>query len=254
MRVDINSDVGESFGNYQLGMDDEIIKLVSSVNIACGWHAGDPNVMAETVKKAVEYNVAIGCHPGFPDLMGFGRRSMQVSPYELKNYVKYQIGALKAFVDAEGYALAHVKAHGAMYNMAAKDESLANAIAEAVYEVDSNLVLMGLSGSKLIECGKAKGLQTASEAFADRAYQDDGSLVPRSQPGAVIHDTDKAIKQVIEMVKNKRVRTITGKVIEINAESICVHGDNPKALELVTSIRKRLAIEKIDIKQITDKE
>ena len=253
MRVDINSDLGESFGNYQLGMDDEIIKLVSSVNIACGWHAGDPNVMARTVKKAIENKVAIGCHPGFPDLMGFGRRSMQVAPHELKNYVKYQIGALRAFVDAEGGRLQHVKPHGAMYNMAAKDELMAKAIAEAVYEVDSNLVLMGLSGSKLIECSKLKGLQTASEVFADRAYQNDGTLVPRSHEGAVIHDSEKAIEQVVEMVKHKRVRTITGKVIEINAESICVHGDNPKALEFVTEIRKRLTMENIDIKAIVDK-
>ncbi len=248
----MNSDLGESFGNYEIGMDDDIIKLVSSVNIACGWHGGDPNVMAKTVKKAVENNVAIGCHPGFPDLMGFGRRQMQISPYELKNYVKYQIGALKAFVDSEGSSLQHVKPHGAMYNMAAKDESMAKAIAEAVYEVDPKLVLMGLSGSKLIECAKAKGLKTASEVFADRAYQDDGSLVPRSQPGAVIHDSETAINQVLEMVKNKRVRTITGKVIEINAESICVHGDNPKALEFVTSIRKRLTIENVAVKAVNE--
>jgi len=252
MRVDINSDLGESFGNYQLGMDDEIIKLVSSVNIACGWHAGDPNVMAMTVKKAMENKVAIGCHPGFPDLIGFGRRVMKVDPCELKNYVKYQIGALRAFVDADGGRLQHVKPHGAMYNMAAKDEAMARAIAEAVCEVDANLVLMGLSGSKLIECAKAKGLKTASEVFADRAYQDDGTLVPRSQQGAVIHDSDKAIEQVVEMVKNKRVRTITGKIIEINAESICVHGDNPKALEFVVKIRKRLAKEDIEIKPIID--
>jgi len=248
----MNSDLGESFGNYKIGMDDEIIKLVSSVNIACGWHAGDANVMAKTVKKAVENNVAIGCHPGFPDLMGFGRRQMQISAFELKNYVKYQIGALKAFLDSEGSMLQHVKPHGAMYNMAAKDEIMAKAIAEAVYEVDSKLVLMGLSGSKLIECAKAKGLKTASEVFADRAYQDDGTLVPRSQTGAVIHDSETAINQVLEMVKYKRVRTITGKVIDINAESICVHGDNPKALEFVTSIRKRLILEGVEIKPIIE--
>lgn len=247
MRIDLNSDLGESFGNYKVGMDDEIIKLVSSVNIACGWHAGDPNVMARTVKKAIENNVAIGCHPGFPDLMGFGRRKMEVDPYDLKNYVKYQIGALRAFVDAEGGVIQHVKPHGAMYNMAAKDESLANAIAEAIYEVDPKIILLGLSGSEMILRAKAKGLQTANEVFADRAYQSDGTLVPRSQEGAVIHDTNKAIDQVMQMVKQGTVRAITGEIIKINAESICVHGDNVKALEFVNSIRKELIAEKIDI-------
>lgn len=250
MRIDLNSDLGESFGNYKIGMDDEIIKLVSSVNIACGWHAGDPNVMDITVKKAIEHNVAIGCHPGFPDLMGFGRRTMNVTPYELKNYVKYQIGALRAFVDAAGGVLQHVKPHGAMYNMAAKDESLANAIAEAIYEVDSNLVLLGLSGSKMIGSAKMKGLHTANEVFADRAYQIDGTLVPRSQEGAIIHDPEKAVEQVLQMVKHKSVKTITGEIIDIHAESICVHGDNEKALEFVETIRKRFATEMIDIASI----
>lgn len=250
MFVDLNSDLGESFGNYQIGMDDEILKRVSSVNIACGWHAGDANVMAKTVKKALENQVAIGCHPGFPDLMGFGRRTMQVLPEELKNYVKYQIGALKAFVDAEGGVLQHVKPHGAMYNMAAKDEVLANAIAEAIYEVDSSLVLMGLAGSRMIECGREKGLQTASEVFADRAYQVDGTLVPRSQVGAVIHDSNKAIEQVLQMVKMNSVIAITGEVIPLNAESICVHGDNIKALEFVDAIRRQLTEEQIEIRAI----
>ncbi len=247
MRIDLNSDLGESFGNYKIGMDDEILKFVSSVNIACGWHAGDPSVMAETVRKAIEYNVAIGCHPGFPDLMGFGRRNMAVSAYDLKNYVKYQLGALKAFVDSEGGVIQHVKPHGAMYNMAAKDPILANAIAEAIYEVDPKLIFMGLSGSKMISCAKEKGLQTASEVFADRAYKVDGTLVPRSQAGAVIHNTEKAVEQVMQMIKYQTVTAITGETIKINAESICVHGDNLKALEFVASIRKRLIAENIDI-------
>lgn len=252
MKIDLNSDLGESFGNYQVCMDDEIIKLVSSVNIACGWHAGDPNVMASTVKKAIENNVGIGCHPGYPDLMGFGRRNMAVSPYDLKNYVKYQIGALKAFVDAEGGVLQHVKPHGAMYNMAAKDAALANAIAEAIYEVDSNLIFMGLSGSQMIESAKAFGLKTVSEVFADRTYQADGMLLPRSQEGAVIHDSKIAIEQVMQMVKYKSVKTITGEVIDIDAESICVHGDNVKALEFVKLIRKQLSEEMIEIKAFNE--
>ncbi len=247
MRIDLNSDLGESFGNYKIGMDDEIIKLVSSVNIACGWHAGDANVMAETVKKAVANNVAIGCHPGFPDLMGFGRRVMQVSPKELKNYVKYQVGALNAFVVAEGGRLQHVKPHGAMYNMAAKDKALADAIAEAIVEVDSELILMGLSGSQLLTSAKEKGLQTASEVFADRAYQNDGTLVPRSIEGAVIHDKDIAVAQVIQMIKEGTVTSMTGEVVPLTAESICVHGDNKKALEFVEMIHQRLEDENICI-------
>ncbi len=252
MRIDLNSDLGESFGNYTIGMDAEVISRVSSVNIACGWHAGDANVMASTVKMAVEKGVGIGCHPGFPDLMGFGRRIMQVSETELKNYVKYQIGALKAFVDSEGGVLQHVKPHGAMYNMAAKDEKMAHAIARAVYEVDKNLILMGLSGSKMLTCAEEIGLRTASEVFADRAYQKDGTLVPRSQPGAVLHDTQAAISQVLEMIKSGTAKAVSGETINIKAESICVHGDNVKALEFVDAIRKRLQSEGIDIKPLIE--
>lgn len=248
MRIDLNSDLGESYGNYSIGMDEAVIERVTSVNIACGWHAGDPNVMAKTVRMAVKNGVAIGCHPGFPDLLGFGRREMKVTENELKNYVKYQIGALKVFVDFEGGRIQHVKPHGAMYNMAAKDKKMADAIAQAVYEVDPNIVLMGLSGSQMLQSAKAIGLKTASEVFADRAYQNDGSLVPRSQPGAVIHDTDLAIDQVVQMVKEKTVTAITGEPVSIEVESICVHGDNEKALDFIDAIRKRLEAEVIDIK------
>lgn len=240
MLIDLNSDLGESFGNYTIGRDEEIIELVSSVNIACGWHGGDANVMADTVKQAIKKNVAIGCHPGFPDLMGFGRRAMQVSPKELKNYIKYQIGALDAFVRSEGGRMQHVKPHGAMYNMAAKDKAMADAIAEAVFEVDSELILMGLSGSQLLESAKTIGLKTASEVFADRAYQNDGSLVPRSQEGALIHDGEKAVKQVLQMIEKGTVTSLSGQEIPLVAESICVHGDNEKALAFVRLIRQRL--------------
>ncbi len=250
MKIDLNSDLGESFGNYEIGKDDEIIKLVSSVNIACGWHAGDANVMAKTVKSAIKNNVAIGCHPGFPDLMGFGRRGMQVSPDELKNYVKYQIGALNAFVVSEGGKLQHVKPHGAMYNMAAKDKVLADAIAEAIVEVDSSLVLMGLSGSQLLKSAKDKGLKTASEVFADRAYQKDASLVPRSVEGAVIHDKNKAVSQVIQMITEGTVTAITGEVVPLHAESICVHGDSEQALAFIELIHERLEKENINIRAL----
>lgn len=250
MRIDLNSDLGESFGSYRIGRDEDIIQRVSSVNVACGWHAGDPTIMSQTVRMALENGVAIGCHPGFPDLMGFGRRNMQVSPEDLKNYVKYQIGALKAFVDSEGGALQHVKPHGAMYNMAAKDKVMADAIAQAVYEVDSRLILMGLSGSCMLKSAEELGLRTASEVFADRAYQKDGTLVPRNQEGAVLHDADLAVRQVIQMVKHGSVTALTGETVDLRAESICVHGDNDKALEFVDTIRKRLIEEGITIKAL----
>lgn len=248
MKIDINSDLGESYGSYTIGMDDELLGLISSANIACGWHAGDANVMAKTVKRALGNGVAIGCHPGFPDLLGFGRREINVTPMELKNYVKYQIGALKAFVDSEGGRLQHVKPHGAMYNMAAKDEKLAIAIAEAVYEINPEIKLMGLSGSKMISSAEKIGLATISEVFADRAYQSDGNLVPRSQAGAVIHDTEIALNQVMQMVRNQSVISISGETVSIKVDSICVHGDNMQAIEFVTAIRKRLISEGIIIK------
>lgn len=251
-KVDLNSDLGESFGSYKIGMDEEIIKYVSSVNVACGYHAGDPLVMAKTVKAAKEAGIAVGAHPGYPDLMGFGRRNMVCSPAEVKAYVMYQMGALQAFTKAAGIPLQHVKPHGALYNMAAKDEKLAMAIAEGIAEVDSSVILMGLAGSKMLEAGKKCGLRVASEVFADRAYQADGSLVPRSQPGAVIHDTDEAIARTIRMVKEGKVTAITGEEVEIAADSICVHGDNPSALAFVEAIRAKLIEEGVTIAPISE--
>lgn len=251
-KVDLNSDLGESFGSYKIGMDEEIIKYVSSVNVACGYHAGDPLVMAKTVKAAKEAGIAVGAHPGYPDLVGFGRRNMVCSPAEVKAYVMYQMGALQAFTKAAGIPLQHVKPHGALYNMAAKDEKLAMAIAEGIAEVDSTVILMGLAGSKMLEAGKKCGLRVASEVFADRAYQADGSLVPRSQPGAVIHDTDEAIARTIRMVKEGKVTAITGEEVEIAADSICVHGDNPSALAFVEAIRAKLIEEGVTIAPISE--
>ena len=226
--VDLNSDLGESFGNYTIGMDEEILKYVSSANVACGWHAGDAVVMEKTVAMAGEFNTAVGAHPGFPDLVGFGRRNMAVTPEEAKAYVKYQLGA--------------------MYNMAAVDEKLALAMCEAVYEVDKDIIFMGLAGSKMITAAEKIGLRAASEVFADRAYNDDGTLVSRKLPGAVIKDKDLAISRVIRMVKEGKVESINGKDIAIKADSICVHGDNPKALEFVKNIRQALEKEQIEIK------
>lgn len=247
MKIDLNCDLGESFGNYKIGMDEEVIKFISSANIACGFHASDPLVMAKTVELAKENRVKVGAHPGFPDLVGFGRRNMNVSSAELKTMVQYQIGALNAFCIAKGVKMNHVKPHGAMYNMAAKDVNLATSIAEGIAEVDSSLILLGLSGSPLISAAKQVGLKTAAEVFADRAYEEDGSLVARTKPGAVITNEEEVIERVIGMIKFGCVKAITGKEIPIQPDSICVHGDNPKALNFVKMIRERLLQENIKI-------
>ena len=250
LKVDLNSDLGESFGTYTMGMDSEVLKYISSANIACGWHAGDSMVMEKTVKLAKESNVKIGAHPGYLDLVAFGRRNVAVTPEELKTYVKYQIGALLAFAKAEGLTLQHVKPHGAMYNMAGKGYSLALAIAEGIKEVDDQLIFMALANSEMIKAGKDIGLKVCNEVFADRAYNDDGSLVARSLPGSMIHDEELAIKRVVRMVKEGKVTTINGTDIEINAESICIHGDNPDALIFAKKIKETLEKEGVKIKSL----
>ena len=248
--VDLNSDIGESFGAYTLGMDSEVLKHVTSANIACGWHAGDPLVMEKTVAMALKNGVEIGAHPGFPDLMGFGRREMKISPAEAKAYITYQVGALAAFAAAAGTKLQHVKAHGAFYNMAAIDENLAKAIVEAVRSVDKDLLLVGLARGCLIKAGEAAGLRVVNEVFADRAYNNDGTLVARGTPGAMIEDADLAVERVVGMIKENRVETITGEKIAIQADSICVHGDSPKALEFVRKIRMGLQKENITVQSM----
>jgi UPF0271 protein len=249
-RVDLNCDMGESFGAYKLGRDEEILPLVTSANIACGFHAGDPVTMRKTVKMALECGVAIGAHPGFPDLMGFGRRKMEVKPDEAFALVVYQVGALYGFVKAEGGKMRHVKPHGALYNMAAKDTSIARAIAEAVYKVDPELVLFGLSGSELVKMGEAIGLKTAHEVFADRTYQADGTLTPRTEPDALIEDSDLVARQVIRMVKEGKVRTRQGTDILIRADTVCIHGDGPHALLFARRIRQRLAEAKVAVQPV----
>lgn len=247
IQIDLNCDLGESFGNYKCGLDEEVIPHISSANIACGFHASDPLVMAKTVALAKKFGVQAGAHPGYPDLVGFGRRNLAASPAEIKAMIMYQIGALKAFCTANGILLQHVKPHGAMYNMAGKDEALANAICEGIAEVDSGLILLGLSGSKMQTAAEKTGLKFAREVFADRAYEEDGSLVARSKPGAVITDEEKSIAQVISMVRDGKVTTITGKEIEVEANSICVHGDGVKAVEFVKRINEALSAENIKI-------
>jgi UPF0271 protein len=246
-KVDLNCDLGESFGNYTCGMDASVIPHISSANVACGFHAGDPLVMQKTVALAAKYGTAVGAHPGFPDLVGFGRRNMAVSPAELKAMMIYQIGALKAFCRSQGVTLQHVKPHGAMYNMAAKDRKLADAICEAIAEVDDSLILLGLSGSEMLKAAKDKGLRCASEVFADRAYEPDGSLTPRALEGSVITDEEEAINRVLQMVKSGTVVARNGQVIPIEADSICLHGDGVKAVEFARRIRQALTDSGVEI-------
>ncbi len=245
--VDLNCDLGESFGSYTCGMDEEVIPFISSANVACGFHASDPMVMAKTVALAKANHVCVGAHPGYSDLVGFGRRNINVSPAEVKAMVQYQIGALKAFCRAQGIRLCHVKPHGAMYNMAGKDKRLAEAICEGIREVDPELILLGLSGSEMLKAAERIGLRAAKEVFADRAYEEDGSLVARSKPGAMIADENQAIERVIRMVKKGTVTAITGAEIQVEAHSVCVHGDGPKALAFVQKIRTALMEEGIRI-------
>ena len=250
--VDLNSDLGESFGSYKIGRDEDIIPLISSANVACGAHAGDPDVMAKTADICKSSGISMGAHPGFFDLMGFGRRNLAVSPEEAKNLIIYQIGALDAFAKSRGIKLAHVKPHGALYNMAAKDARLAAAIAEGIYSYNPELILLGLSGSEMLRAAENIGLPCAAEVFADRAYEDDGTLVARSKPGAMIKDEDEAVSRVIKMIKEHRVTTISGKEIEISPASVCVHGDSEKALLFVKKIRDALTNENIEIKPLSE--
>lgn len=250
--VDLNSDIGEGFGAYKLGMDEEIIKCVTSVNIACGWHAGDPLIMDKTVKYAKENNIAIGAHPGYPDLLGFGRRKMVITPEEARAYMLYQLGALDAFAKANGMKLQHMKLHGGFYNDAAVNEKLANAVLDGIEEFDKNIIVMILSGSYMAKEAKRRGLRVAEEVFADRGYNPDGTLVNRSLAGAFVKDPDIAIARVIKMVKEKKVIAINGEEIDINADSICVHGDNPKAIEFVDKIKRSLIENEINVKSLND--
>ncbi|MGN0941371.1 MAG: LamB/YcsF family protein [Selenomonadaceae bacterium] len=239
--IDLNSDLGESFGAYTIGNDAAILPIVSSANVACGFHAGDPVVMRRTVKLAIDAGTAIGAHPGLPDLVGFGRRQMKISPDEAYAIVVYQVGALAAFVKAMGAHLQHVKPHGALYNMAAKDSALAEAIAKAIADVDSSLILYGLAGSELIKAAEREHIRAASEVFADRRYMDDGSLMPRSEKGAVLKDEDEASAQALMMAEHGEVVTASGLTIHVKADTLCIHGDTPKALAFAKRIRDDLS-------------
>ncbi|WP_119317338.1 LamB/YcsF family protein [Companilactobacillus formosensis] len=244
-KIDLNSDLGESFGRYSLGRDSEIIPLVSSVNIACGFHAGDPDVMAKTVALAEEAGIGVGAHPGFPDLQGFGRRKMAMKPAEVKNMITYQVGALMAFTSNK--KLQHVKPHGALYNMAATDHDLAVAICEGIKQVDPNLPIYGLANSELIKAAQEVGIPYAQEAFGDRNYNADGTLVSRSLPNAVIKDPQEVAKRVKTMIENEEIIAVDGTKISLKPDSICVHGDNQQALNIVSELRATLIDAGIEI-------
>ena len=245
--IDLNSDLGESFGSYTLGMDEKVLQFITSANIACGFHAGDPDMMHQTVTLALENQVALGAHPGLPDLVGFGRRTMGVTPKEAYTMMVYQIGALDAFAKAEGAKLQHVKAHGALYNMAAKDPKLAEALAESLYKVNPELILFGLAGSEMIKAAEKLQLKVAQEVFADRTYQSDGSLTPRSQPNGLITEDDEAIAQVLRMVSEGVVRSVQGDDVPLKADTICVHGDGEHAISFARRIRESLIAEGIEV-------
>ena len=250
--VDLNSDVGESFGNYKLGLDEEVLNYVTSANIACGWHAGDPLIMEHTIKIAVEKNLGIGAHPGYPDLLGFGRRNIDITPKEAKVYMLYQLGALHAFAQAAGAKIQHVKLHGAFYNTASAKPELAEEIINGILEFDKSIILLALSGSHIAQKATEKGLRVAQEVFADRAYNADGTLVSRKLPGSMIHDKNEAISRVKKMVLEGKVISIDGKEVPIAADSICVHGDNPEAVNFVSQIKNSLEAENIVLKPLNE--
>jgi 5-oxoprolinase (ATP-hydrolysing) subunit A len=240
VRIDLNSDLGESFGPWTMGRDEAIMPSISSANIACGFHAGDPSAMRKTLRLAKARGVSVGAHPGFPDLAGFGRRDMALAADEITDVVLYQIGALAGLAVAEGMQLAHVKPHGALYNRAAWDESAARAIARAVALADSRLVLFGLAGSRLVEAGREAGLRVAAEAFADRAYESDGHLRPRDRPDALVTDPDRVVDRVMMVIEKHAMVAIDGTCLPLEADTICIHGDTEGAAELARRVRAGL--------------
>ena len=251
-KIDLNSDLGESFGSYKIGGEEEIFPYITSANVACGFHASDPCVMDQTIASAKTAGIQVGAHPGFPDLMGFGRRNMSVTPKEAYDYVLYQIGALDGFLRAHGMKMQHVKPHGALYNMAGKDEALAEGICKAVKDFDDNLIVLALAGSCLASKAEEMNLRVAAEYFADRAYEADGSLRNRRLEGSMITDEDEALNRTIRMIKENKVKTYDGSDITLNAQSICVHGDGEKAVLFVQRIREKLAEEGVEIKPLGD--
>ncbi len=252
LQVDLNSDLGESFGVYTLGNDEAVLENVTSANVAAGFHAGDPMVLLRTVRLAKKAGVAVGAHPGHSDLAGFGRRAIPCSPEEVYAGTLYQIGAVQAACRAEGLELQHVKAHGALYNQAAKDLDLARAIAQATKDAGENLILMGLANSLFERVAAEAGVPYAAEAFADRAYEADGSLVSRKKEGAVFHDADLAASRVLRMLKEGVVQALDGSEISLKPKTICLHGDTPEAVEMARKLRQKLEAEGVAIRPLKE--
>lgn len=248
--IDLNSDIGESFGIYKLGLDEEVIPHISSANIACGFHGGDPSVMRKTVLLAKKYGVEIGAHPGFPDLLGFGRRNLDATIEEIYDYIIYQVGALQAFAKTEGLKLQHLKPHGALYNMAVLNPKIWEVMGEVILKLDKDIILVVLASSNdeaLIEIGRRLNIRIAFEAFPDRAYNRDGTLVSRREKGAVIHDYELVARRALKMAMEGKVETIDGTEVEIRVDTLCVHGDNPQAVQMVKKIREVLSLHNVKI-------
>jgi len=250
MRVDLNGDVGEASSDGPAGQDPVLMPHITSANVACGFHAGDPGMMRATVALAREHGVAVGAHPGFPDPEGFGRRELTFSPSDVEDFVAYQVGALAAIAAAQGVRLQHVKPHGALFNMAVRDPALADAIARAVAVIDPMLILVGLPGSEIVAAGKRAALRTAGEGFSDRAYQPDGTLVPRGQRGAVIDDADRVVPRTVRMVCDQAVEAIDGSRVPLSIDTVCLHGDTAGAADLAARIRAALMNAGVDVKAI----
>lgn len=246
-RIDLNADVGESFGAWPKGDDESLLRIVTSANAACGWHAGDPATMRQTVRLCARHGVALGAHPGFADLQGFGRREMRLAPDEVADLVTYQVGALHGFARAEGLALAHVKPHGALYNIAARDATIAAAIAHAVRALDPTLALFGLAGSAMLAAADSVGIRAVSEAFPDRHYLADGSLVPRSRPDALVRDAEEAVARGVRMATEGIVRSVDGADVALRPDTLCIHGDAPGAAVLALRLRAALEAAGVDV-------
>jgi 5-oxoprolinase (ATP-hydrolysing) subunit A len=250
VRIDINSDLGESFGAYRIGNDAGLMKSITSANVAAGFHAGDPSVLRDTIRMAKANRVAVGAHPGFPDLVGFGRRELNVTPTEAEDFVLYQLAAVAGVAAAEGVKIQHVKPHGALFNMAVRNAELSAAIARGVAAFDRSLILFGLPGSEILRAGRAAGLRVAVEVFADRAYEPDGSLMSRRKPGAVIHDVTEVVARAVRMVKERTIVAADGSVLEVDADTICVHGDTPGSDALAANIRTGFEAAGITVKSV----
>ena len=253
LMIDLNADVGESVGIHRYGDDEGVMPFISSANIACGFHAGDPGVMRATVALALAHGVKVGAHPGLADLVGFGRREMQVSPREVEDLVAYQVGALAGIATGQGVALAHVKPHGALYNMAARDRALADAVVRGVRSVDAGLAVFGLSGSKLVDAATHAGLRAVSEAFADRGYGADGRLAPRGVPGGVVSSVADVLSRAVEMVRHKRVTALDGYVVPVAVDTLCIHGDTPGAAEMARLVRGALEADGVRVRPATSR-